>query len=152
MRRSKKKRPFVFSLSDIVKIDDKLVKDKSSNIKGDFILENKQVQNARIYMQNDLVSLYLEGSYNIENEFADLKMWGKYDKKTEGMIKVFKIPLGLITKFLFDAKEMSETYVEKILKIPFVKGDKDDLKTFMIFLKGYANNPKSFKVEFQRLK
>lgn len=152
VRRSKKKRPFVFSLSDIVKIDDKLVKDKSSNIKGDFILENKQVQNAKIYMQNDLVSLYLEGSYNIENEYADLKMWGKYDKKTEGMIKVFKIPLGLITKFLFDAKEMSETYVEKILKIPFVKGDKDDLKTFMIFLKGYANNPKSFKVEFQRLK
>ena len=79
-------------------------------------------------------------------------MWGKYDKKTEGMISVFKIPLSFITKFLFDAKELTAQYSEKILKIPSIKIKNNNIKTFSIGIKGYVNNPETFELELNRIK
>lgn len=152
LRRSKKKHPYVFSLSDVIKLDDRLIKDKTSNIKGRFDLNNKLVKNANIYISNDLIALFIEGNYDIEKEYTSLKMWGKYDKKTEGMISVFKIPLSFITKFLFDAKELTAQYSEKILKIPSIKIKNNNIKTFSIGLKGYVNNPETFELELNRIK
>ncbi len=149
VRRAKKKKPFKFSLSDIVKVSNKIKVDSHSDISGQFNIENNMIKNADIFVQNDLLSLYMEGDYNVDTEYAKLNLWGHYSEIAAREISVFHIPLCFITKFVFKIKETKNTYINKLKKIPAIKADNGNTKHFALFLYGNVNNPRSIKAQFR---
>lgn len=143
----RKKRPFKFSISDIIKIGKNADLNPDSNIKGYFNITNSDIENINIIMSNDSVSFFIEGNYNIKSQYSKLDIWGKYDRGIESKITIFHIPLSFIFKFVFKINEVKNKYIEKILKIPSIKTENE--RIFNVQLEGNLNNPKSLKLKFK---
>ncbi len=148
----KKKRPFKFSISDIIKVDKKAEVNPYSDIKGYFNLSDDNVKDINLIVQNDAVSLYLEGDYNIKSQMSDLNLWGKYDKEIESQISILHIPLSFIFKIIFKAKDKKDYYVEKLLRVPPVKTSDGNEKSFNVEISGNLNNLKSLDLKFKSIR
>lgn len=149
---SKKKSPYKFSLSKIIKIDKNASIPVESNIKGFFNFYGPDIEDINIIVQNDLISFYIEGCYNIKTQFARLNLWGKYDREFEKNISIFHIPLSFVYKIIFKVKEQKDKYLEKLLKIPSLKNSKDMSKTFNVGLEGNINDTKTLKFQFKDIR
>ncbi len=138
--------------SDIIKIRKNTKIDEYSDITGYFDIFNSNLENINIYMQNDSISLFIEGKYNLGTEEANLNIWGKYDNSTASKIKIFHIPLTWITALVFNTEKLSQEVALKIKKTPEIIAKAADIKNFVVKLKGHINNPKGCKIELFHFK
>ena len=82
----------------------------------------------------------VEGDYDIKEQYADLNLYGKYDKEASKGVKIVSIPLNWILNFLFRNNEMKSAYQEKINKIPSIDNSKKEYeKYFKVNIQGNLN-------------
>lgn len=135
------KKPFVFSLSKITNIDFSKPNVFYSNLRGSFMLDNDQIQNAKVFSQSDYLSLFIEGDYNIDSEHADLCIWGRHNKTAEKKIRIFKIPLSIIYRLVFRIERTKDLYTDKLAQIPPIKLQPLDIESvFRVSICGNLNN------------
>lgn len=99
IKKNKKiKRDLRFKLSDIINVDIDKMKALKSNLYGSFDVNDSWLNDVQIFSKHRYLSLYTEGNYDIRNENANIRVWGKYNRTAQKHIKIFFIPLSWITK------------------------------------------------------
>ena len=131
-----------YKLSEITNFDlsqKDLMKD---DIKGSFDVHNTELKNINITTWHELSAMYLEGSYEMEKQLADLQLFWKYSKEAPKGIKIFCVPLSLILKVVFRPEKSRAMYQSKLAKIPKIKADEKNTIYYRIKLNGDINNNK----------
>lgn len=136
---SKNKRPLKIKLSDIINIDISKSKALASDLKGYFEVDNEKMSNINITSQQKYLSLLIEGDYNIDSQNADLKLWGKYNKKAQRGVKILFVPLSFIVKIVFRPEHTKQLYQNKLDKVPPIVSEPQDEQDFRVKLKGNIN-------------
>ena len=132
-----------YKLSEITNIDlsqKDLMKD---DIKGSFDVHNTELKNINITTWHKLSAMYLEGSYEMEKQIADLQLFWKYSKEAPKGVKIFCVPLSLILKVVFKPENSKEIYQSKLVKIPKINSDEKNTSYYRIKLYGDINNNKT---------
>ncbi len=123
-----------------------------SDIKGQFDIKNKEINNIEIFNKNKSLSLYGLGSYNIKSESACLCLWIKYDKNILKGIRIFFIPLSWITKIIFKKENTKELYQKTIDKIPSIQTKPQNQEIVNIGIKGNINDLSNLKINLKSIK
>ena len=132
-----------YKLSKITNVDlskKDLMKD---DIKGYFDVHNTELKNIHVTTWHELSAMFLEGSYEMEKQYADLQLFWHYSKKAPKGIRVFGIPLSLILKVVFRPEHSKELYESKLQQIPKIKDNDRNSRYYRIHLKGDINNNKT---------
>ena len=131
-----------YKLSEITNFDlsqKDLMKD---DIKGSFDVHNTELKNINITTWHELSAIYLEGSYEMDKQLADLQLFWKYSKVAPKGIRIFGIPLRLILKVVFRPEHSKEMYKSELSKIPEINSDEKHTNYYRIHLDGDINNNK----------
>ncbi len=150
--KSKKfKKPLKIKLSDIINVDITKAEALASDINGSFSLSDFDMKNINLTSQQKYLSLYIEGDYNIEQQDANLQLFGKYNKIAPKGVKVLFIPLDWILKFAFRPEESKEFYHQKLDKIPSINANIDEEQNFRVKVDGNINT-NNINVELKAIK
>lgn len=133
-------KPIKFTLSKITNIDFSKPNVFYSDLRGSFILNNSQIDCVKIFSQSDYLSMFIEGSYNIDQQIGNLCIWGRHNRVAERKIKIFKIPLSWIYKFLFKVERTKILYKEKINQIPPINAKPHEESLFRVRVNGNLNS------------
>ncbi len=146
------KRPFKVKVSDIVNIDVKNMKALSSNLKGHFSLDNQKIENAKISSSQKYFALLIEGNYDIDNEQANLNIFGKYNQDKISRVKILFVPLSFILKVILRTENPTNEYQTKLSEVPPVEINENEKESaFRVKIDGNINN-NDVKVEMKRIK
>ena len=97
--------------------------------------------------------MFIEGNYNIDTERGDLDLWGKHNKTAAKKIRILKIPINWIYKFVFKPEHTYTQHQDKIEQIPDIKADKNDvISTFRVHVCGELNSDNKIHVELKDLR
>lgn len=131
-----------YKLSQITNIDltqKDLMKD---DIKGSFDVHNTEIKNIKLTTWHELSAVLLEGSYEMEKQYADLQLFWHYSKEAPKGIRIFGIPLRLILKVVFRPEKTKELYKYELSQIPKIRADDKNSNYYRIQLSGDINNGK----------
>ncbi len=152
IKKSKKiKRNIKFKIQDIINIDLTKSKALSSDINGSFDLDNYDVNNIKITLAQMYLSMLIEGKYNINEQNADLQLWGKYSKTAEKKVKILFVPLSWIINIIFKPEHTKEKYIEKLNEVPKIEASEKDEQAFRVKVNGNLNN-NNVNVELKSIK
>lgn len=127
-------------IADLTNADLTSKKALQSNIKGSFYVDNSKLKDINLTSQQKFLSLFIEGDYDIEQEFADLSLYGKYNKEAPKGIKILFIPLNWILNIVFRPESTMDLYKDKLDKIPSIESDASKNAYFRVKLSGDLNN------------
>ena len=113
------------------------------DIKGTFDVHNEEINNINMTAWHELSAIYLEGSYEMEKQYADLQLFWHYSKDAPKGIRIFGVPLSFILKVVFRPEHSRELYQQKLSKIPQIKASEKNSKYYRVLLKGDINNNKT---------
>ena len=132
-----------FKLSDITNVD-LSQKDimKDDLMKGSFDVHNTEINNINITTSHPLSSMYLEGNYEMEKQYANLDLFWHYSKEAPKGVRFFGIPFSLILKVVFRPEHSKDLYAPKLQKIPEIKDGDKNSNYYRIHLDGDINNNK----------
>ena len=151
IRKSKKfPRPLKFKLSDVIKIDMKNMKALSSNLEGSFCFDNESIYNAKITSSQKYLSLLVEGEYNFDFQKANLRLFGKYNNREMGKVKILFIPLPWIFKFVFKPENTMNQYRNKLKEVPPIVAKPNEKSAFRVKMNGNLNK-NDVKVELKSI-
>ena len=145
------KKPIKFTLSKICNIDFSKPNVFYSGLKGSFVLDNDMVKDVKMFSVSDNLSMYIEGSYNIDTQFGHLVIWGKRNKVSDRTIKIFKIPLGVLYKFIFKAEKSMDENEDKVKLIPPIKAEPYETSVFRVNADGDLNS-NNIKLRFKDIR
>lgn len=129
-------------VSDLVNIDFSKKKALESDIKGSFDLNDSLLKNIKITSQQSFLSLFINGQYDIDKQFADVSLFGKYNKEAPKGVKILFVPLEIILKVIFRPENSYEKYKKEIAQIPMLKTCEANQKLFRVKLKGDLSKDK----------
>ena len=113
------------------------------DIKGTFDVHNTELKNINITTWHELSAMFLEGSYEMEKQYADLQLFWHYSKKAPKGVRIFGIPLSLILKIVFRPEHSKDLYESKLQQIPKIKDDNNkNSNYYRIRVNGDINNNK----------
>lgn len=137
-------------LSKLINIDTTKPENLASDITGSLLMENHTLSNIKITSKQKYLSFLLEGACDLQNDTADLMLFGKYNAKAQKGVKVLFIPVSFIVKVLFRAENTYKNYEEKLNKIPSIEADEKDTKYFRV---KFTGSPKTndMKVELKSI-
>ena len=87
--------------------------------------------------------MYLEGSYEMEKQHADLHLFWHYSKEAPKGVRIFGIPFSWILKAVFRPEHSKELYKDKLQQIPKINDNDKNSNYYRIRLKGDINNKKT---------
>ncbi len=141
-----------FSLSKITNIDFSNKKVLAANITGTFNIDNTELKDIKIYSQSDYLSMFIEGKYHMDSQFAHLYIWGRHNRTAEKKIRILKIPFTFLYKIIFRAEHSKDFYQDKIDMIPPIKLNAGDIESlFRVYACGNINS-NNIKVILKDLK
>ena len=132
-----------YKLSEITNLDlsqKDLMKD---DIKGTFDVHNTELKNIHLTTWHELSAMFLEGSYEMEKQYADLQLFWHYSKEAPKGIRIFGIPVSLILKVVFRPEYTKELYKSKLSEIPQINAEEKNSIYYRIQLTGDINNNKT---------
>ncbi len=144
------KKPLKIRIQDIVNIDISKEKALVSRIKGSFDIENYDVNNIYLTSQQQFLSFLLKGNYVMDEQNADLKLWGKYNKSAGKKVKILFVPLTWIVKVIFRPENTKELYKKELSEVPKIQACGDEEQSFRVKMKGNLNT-KDIDVELKRI-
>ena len=147
----KERKPLRIKLSDIINIDISKAKALASDINGSFDMDDWELNDIKLFSKQKYLSFFIEGSYDIENEYADLKLWGKYNKTARNKVKILFVPLSLIMNIVFKEEKTMHLYNCKIKEIPPITAQESETEFFRVKMKGNLNK-NDIKVELKSIK
>jgi hypothetical protein len=132
-----------YKISQITNLDLTQKNLLKSNIKGSFDVKNTKLKNVDITSSQDFLALFLEGEYEIKKQYANLHLFGKYNKEAPKGVKIFFVPLNWILNVAIRPENSMETYKAKLSKIPKINTEDKNTKYFRVQLNGNINTDKA---------
>ena len=129
-----------YKISQITNLDltqKDLMKD---DIKGTFDVHNSEIKNINLTTWHELSAIFLEGSYEMEKQYADLQLFWHYSKEAPKGIRIIGIPVSFILKVVFRPEYSKKIYQSKLSQIPKINADEKNSRYYRIQLKGNINN------------
>lgn len=145
------KKEVKMKLSNIIRMDVKKAKDLSSDLNGSFDIKNENIENIKIYSKQKYLSMYMIGNYNLEKEYANLQLFGNYNRIQGKRVKIIFVPLSVIIKLLFRTEYTKDFYKNQIKEIPPITSDKEETETFRIKFEGNLNS-NNINVELKQIR
>ena len=138
---------------DIITIDSELRKKKTieSDIKGFFRVDNNLLKDIKLTTQQQYLSLFIEGKYDMDKQYAFLNLYGKYNKEVPRGVKVIFIPLNWILNFVLKPEDTREFYSDKLKQIPSIESSEKNEKYFRVKMQGNLNQD-SAEVEIKSIR
>ena len=146
------KRNFKFKLPNIINIDEKQIDNFKADLNGSFEVHDDIINNAKIFSQHKYLSLFAEGKYNMVTQDSEIFIWGKYNKNAQKGIRIFFVPLSLVTKIVFRPEKTKQIYKDVIEQIPPIEATDSQLEIVKVKVTGNPNDNSKIKVELKRLK
>ena len=131
-----------YKLENITNVDFTQKDIMKDDIKGTFDVHNSELNNINITTWHELSSVYIEGNYEMEKQYADLQAFWHYSKEAPKGARIFGIPFSWILKFVFRPEHSREMYQSKLSKIPKIISEEKNSNYYRIHLKGDINNNK----------
>lgn len=142
-----------FTLAKITNIDFSKRNKINSNLFGTFKLDNNEVKDVKIFSKNEYLGLFIEGLYDIDTQNGTLCIWGKRNKTKVKKIRVFKIPINLLYKFVFRPEHTMLLYQNKVSQIPDIGASfGDEISIFRVYISGKLNSKDKIKIELRDLR
>ena len=132
-----------YKLSEITNFDLSQKDAMKDDIKGTFDVHDTELKNINLTTWHELSAMLLEGSYEMEKQYADLQLFWHYSKEAPKGIRIFGIPVSLILKVVFRPEYSKELYKSKLSEIPQINADEKNSIYYRIQLKGDINNNKT---------
>lgn len=139
-------------VADVINIDFSKKKALMSDIEGTFEINNSKIKNVNLTSKQKFMSLFIEGDYDVQEKYADLQLYGKYDKLAPKGIKILFVPLNWVLKAVFRQENTIYLYKEKLDKIPSIEAKKENEKFFRVNLKGNLERKDKLNVELKGIK
>ncbi len=86
------------------------------------------------------MSFLIKGDFDIQNDDADLMLFGKYNSSAGKGVKILFMPINFIIKLVLKPENTLSKYKPILDKIPFIEGKKEDINFFRVKFKGNLNN------------
>ena len=140
------------TINSIIDIVNPIKTGHFSSINGSFNIDNGVAKNIEIYSKGENLSIYVNGSYDLVNTNADMRVLGRLSKKIPTLLgpigdtsinSLFNIIPGISLSDQDRAKFMKD-----IMKIPGLDFSNDDYRVFQAKIDGNINGDKyvtSFK-------
>ena len=132
-----------YKLSEITNFDLSQKDAMKDDIKGIFDVHNAEIKNINLTTWHELSAMLLEGSYDMEKQYADLQLFWHYSKEAPKGIRIFGIPVSLILKIVFRPEYSKELYKSKLSEIPQINAEEKNSIYYRIKLTGDINNNKT---------
>jgi len=121
-------------------------------INGKFDVQKGVIKNMQIFSKGSHLSMYLNGIYDIEASDADIVVYGKFGRKTEGHLGgVGNLSLNTFFNMIPRTKNPTE-YDADIKKIPDVTYKSDDYRVFRATVEGNINESNNSVTSFKWIK
>lgn len=133
---NKKSKRRKIKLSKLINIDTSKPENLASDITGSFLMHNSMLSDINITSKQKYLSFLLEGACDLENDTADLMLFGKYNARAQKGIRILFIPVSFIVKVLFRPENTYKNYEDKLKKIPSIEADEKDTKYFRVKFSG----------------
>ena len=119
------------------------------SIKGNFALKNGIAQNIEVYSKGDNLNIYISGEFDILQQYADLRVYGRLTKKATNILgKVgnlsFNSLLNAIPGFKLDNKDKTKL-IQDLNKIPGVELSDQQYRIFTVKIDGKLSDEKFVK-------
>ncbi len=119
------------------------------SIKGNFALKNGIAQNIEVYSKGDNLNIYMNGEFDILQQYADLRVYGRLTKKATSILgKVgnlsFNSLLNAIPGFKLDNKDKTKL-IQDLNKIPGVELSDQQYRIFTVKIDGKLSDEKFVK-------
>ncbi len=131
-----------YKLADIVNVDLTQKEVMQDDIKGTFDVHNTELKNINITTWHELSAIFIEGSYEMEKQYADFQIFWHYSKDAPKGVRIFGIPFGLILKVVFRPEHSKELYESKLQQIPEIRDNNKNSNYYRIRVNGDINNNK----------
>ena len=139
-------------MPNIINIDEKQIDNFKADLNGSFEVHDDIINNAKIFSQHKYLSLFAEGKYNMVTQDSEIFIWGKYNKNAQKGIRIFFVPLSLVTKIVFRPEKTKQIYKDVIEQIPPIEATDSQLEIVKVKVTGNPNDNSKIKVELKRLK
>ena len=135
------------SISKLINIDFSKPDSLYTDINGSFDVDNEYMSNIKLFARQDLLAMFIEGDYNIENQCGKLNLWGKRNRTKTKSLRILKIPINIIYRIVFRPEHTHNQYADKIKLIPPVKSSiADDIDIFHVYACGDLNDTDNLKI------
>ncbi|MGN0015308.1 MAG: AsmA-like C-terminal region-containing protein [Candidatus Gastranaerophilaceae bacterium] len=128
------------SLNNIIELMKPFKTGTFSKISGLISVKNGKLKNMSIFSQGKTLSIFMTGDYNIAESEADVIIYGKLGKKTEGLLG----PIGNISAnslfTIIPSFKNNKDYMAELKKIPDIDYKNKDVKLFRATVKGDIND------------
>ena len=119
------------------------------SIKGSFTLKNGIAQNMEIYSKGDNLNLYINGEYDVLENYANMRVFGRLTKRATNILG----PIGNLSfNSLLNAipgmklgKDEKKGFITDLNKIPGVELDDEQYRIFTVKIDGKINENKFVK-------
>ena len=144
---------FGLSLNNIIQVLTPYKTGEFEKISGNLQIKDAKVQNLEIYSKGKNLSLFLEGEYDILENFANIRIYGKLSQSISSALgKVGNASLNQFFNAISDiAKSEKKKHDEQqLLKIPSIENEEQQPRYFKVKVLGdinKENNIKSFNWE-----
>ncbi len=118
-------------------------------IKGSFTLKNGIAQNMEIYSKGSNLNLYINGEFDVLQNYADMRVFGRLTKRATNILG----PIGNLSfNSLLNAipgiklgKDEKKGFINDLNKIPGVELDSEQYRIFTVKIDGKINENKFVK-------
>lgn len=137
------------SLSNFIDLISPIKTGSFDSIKGNFSMKNGVAQNIEVYSKGDNLNIYINGEFDILQQYADLRVYGRLTKKATNILGAvgnlsFNSLLNAIPGFKLD-KEDKTRIVQDLNKIPGVELTDREYRVFTVKIDGKLNDEKFVK-------
>ena len=137
------------SLSNLIDLLTPIKTGHFDSIKGNFAMKNGVAQNIEIYSKGDNLNIYINGEYDILQQYADLRVFGRLTKKASNILGAvgnlsFNSLLNTLPGFKLGASD-KQSLLEDLNKIPGVELSDQKYRIFTVKIDGKINEEKFVK-------
>ncbi len=141
---------FGLSLNNLIQVLTPYKTGEFEKISGNLQIEDAKIKNLEIYSKGKNLSLFLEGEYNILENFANIKIYGKLSQNISNALgKIGNASLNQFFNAISDItdikSEKKKQNAEKLSKIPSIETENQTPRYFRVKVLGDINKENYIK-------
>ncbi len=141
---------FGLSLNNLIQVLTPYKTGEFEKISGNLQIEDAKIKNLEIYSKGKNLSLFLEGEYNILENFANIKIYGKLSQNISNALgKIGNASLNQFFNAISDIadikSEKKKQNAEKLSKIPSIETENQTPRYFKVKVLGDINKENYIK-------
>lgn len=137
------------SISNIIDIITPIKTGNFESIKGSMSIKNGVAQNLEVYSKSDNLNLFINGEYDMIQEYANLRVYGRLTKKASNILgKIGNLSLNNLIAQIPGIKMDNQEKVsirKELNKIPGVELNNEAYRIFTVKIDGDINEEKYVK-------